>query len=78
MPRVIAFERLDLDDLGTEIGEHQPAARPHDDVHEFNNADALQGQSFFSHLDSQSDQATEDTENTEIQKRNAANALRPS
>src|SRR5690349_6219109 len=42
--RVVALERLDLDHLGTEVGEHQAARGPHHHVRELDDADALQGQ----------------------------------
>src|SRR5690606_38835750 len=42
LSRMIAVERLDLDDFGAEIGEHQPARGPHDDVHELDDAITLQ------------------------------------
>ncbi|MPM92405.1 hypothetical protein SDC9_139540 [bioreactor metagenome] len=35
---------LDLDDLGAQIGQHQPAARAHHHVDEFDDADAGVGQ----------------------------------
>jgi hypothetical protein len=38
-PRIVAARRgLDLDHVGPEIGEDQAAARPHDHVHEFDDA----------------------------------------
>src|SRR5882762_3343220 len=37
-PRVVAFERFDLDHLGAEIREHQPAGRAHHHVRELDYA----------------------------------------
>jgi hypothetical protein len=41
---MIAVGRLDLDDLGTQVGEDQPAGRPHHHVAELRDPDALEGQ----------------------------------
>src|SRR5690349_11415615 len=49
MACMVAFQRLDLDHFGAEIGEHQPAARSHDHMNELNNTYALEGQPAFSH-----------------------------
>ena len=44
-PRRIALgRRLDLDDVGAEIGEHQPGARPHDGLGEFEDAQSRERQ----------------------------------
>jgi hypothetical protein len=40
--RVVAVDRLDLDDFGAEVGEHESARRTHHHVHELDDADARQ------------------------------------
>jgi hypothetical protein len=42
-PRALAFERLDLDHLGAEIGQHHPAGRAHHHVRELDHAQTGQG-----------------------------------
>jgi hypothetical protein len=39
-------QRLDLDDLGAQVGQHHAAGRAHDHVREFDDTDALQGKGF--------------------------------
>jgi hypothetical protein len=42
LARLVASRRLDLDDLGAEVGQDHPAGRAHHHVREFDNPHALQ------------------------------------